>query len=192
MSSVKSTPGSWSRCCSPASSCGRRASSGAAPLDTWRKRFLSPFLGLRRVLLDRLRDGLVRDGAGCGPRGRPGLVPSALFQGWNMNVVVGPPWPRSSGAPTALSRHAGALRRVVGGSETGSNVLFMKDPTEGGRGSGVFRQAVHDDLRRACRHRRSGLRDHSGQDHQRRGDHRSGQGARKRRSCASTWSSSSC
>jgi lactate permease len=63
----------------------------------------------------------------AGPAGGKGLVPSALFQGWNMNVVVGASLAALfGGAYGFVSPTLGLFGAVVGGSETGSNVLFMK------------------------------------------------------------------
>jgi lactate permease len=96
-------------------------------LDTWRKRFFSPFLAyavyfsIAYVMAWSAMD-LV-----AGPAGGKGLVPSALFQGWNMNVVVGASLAALfGGAYGFVSPTLGLFGAVVGGSETGSNVLFMK------------------------------------------------------------------
>jgi lactate permease len=55
------------------------------------------------------------------------LVPGAFFQGWNMNIVVGATLAALfGGAYGFVSPVLGLFGAVVGGSETGSNVLFMK------------------------------------------------------------------
>jgi lactate permease len=95
-------------------------------LNVWRKRFLSPFVAysvyfsIAYVMAWSAME-LVTDG------GQMGLARSAFFTGWNMNIVVGAALAAFfGGAYSYVSPGLGLFGAVVGGSETGSNVLFMK------------------------------------------------------------------
>ncbi|MBD3235542.1 MAG: L-lactate permease [Candidatus Eisenbacteria bacterium] len=95
-------------------------------IDVWRKRFLSPFLAyavyfsIAYVMAWSAMETIT------GASGTT-LMRTAFFEGWNMNIVVGASLATFfGGAYSYVSPTLGLFGAVVGGSETGSNVLFMK------------------------------------------------------------------
>lgn len=97
-----------------------------AAQQVWLKRFLSPFVAysvyfsIAYVMAWSAME-VVSVQAGSA------LRPGALFQIWNMNVVVGAALAAFfGGAYPYISPALGIFGAVVGGSETGSNVLFME------------------------------------------------------------------
>lgn len=96
-------------------------------VTVWRKRFLSPFLAyavyfsIAYVMAWSAMETIGGTGSGAA------LARTAFFDGWNMNIVVGASLAAFfGGAYSYVSPTLGLFGAVVGGSETGSNVLFMK------------------------------------------------------------------
>jgi len=96
-------------------------------IDVWLKRFLSPFVAyavyfsIAYVMAWSAMETVTAAGGGAT------LVPSAFFSTWNMNIVVGASLAAFfGGAYSYVAPGLGLFGAVVGGSETGSNVLFMK------------------------------------------------------------------
>ncbi len=95
-------------------------------LNVWLRRFLPPFIAYAVYFSIAYVMAWSAMEAVAGPAGRV-LKPSALFQAWNMNIVVGGALAAFfGGAYSFVSPGLGLFGAVVGGSETGSNVLFMK------------------------------------------------------------------
>jgi len=95
-------------------------------LDVWRRRFLSPFIAYAVYFSIAYVMAWSAMETVAGAAGTA-LVPGALFQGWNMNAVIGTALAALFGGAYAfVSPALGLFGAVVGGSETGSNVLFMK------------------------------------------------------------------
>ncbi|MFH1145219.1 MAG: L-lactate permease [Candidatus Eisenbacteria bacterium] len=96
-------------------------------LQVWLKRFLSPFLAYAVYFSIAYVMAWSAMHLVAGADALQALVPSPLFQGWNMNIVVGASLAAFfGGAYSFVSPGLGLFGAVVGGSETGSNVLFMK------------------------------------------------------------------
>jgi lactate permease len=96
-------------------------------VTVWRQRFFSPFMAyavyfsIAYVMAWSAMETIV------GPGGKAALVPSAFFEVWNMNIVVGASLAAFfGGAYSYISPGLGLFGAVVGGSETGSNVLFFR------------------------------------------------------------------
>jgi lactate permease len=96
-------------------------------VGVWLKRFLPPFVAyavyfsIAYVMAWSAMETIVSPGAATA------LKPSAFFAGWNMNIVVGAFLAATFGkAYSFVSPGLGLFGAVVGGSETGSNMLFMK------------------------------------------------------------------
>ncbi|MCK4304465.1 MAG: L-lactate permease [Candidatus Eisenbacteria sp.] len=96
-------------------------------LTVWLKRFIGPFMAyavyfsIAFVMAWSAMETIV------GPDGGSVLKATAFFQGWNMNIVLGASLAAFfGGAYSYISPALGMFGAVVGGSETGSNVLFMK------------------------------------------------------------------
>ncbi len=103
----------------------------------WLQRFFSPFLAyavyfsIAFVMAWSAMETATGDGGTT-------LVKSAFFQGWNMNIVVGATLAAFfGGAYSYVSPALGAFGAVVGGSETGSNVLFKDIQYQACKGIGL-------------------------------------------------------
>jgi lactate permease len=94
-------------------------------LEVWLKRFLSPFVAYAVYFsIAYVMAWSAMETVG-GPGGASMLERSAFFQAWNMNIVVGAALAAFfGGAYSYISPALGMFGAVVGGSETGSNVLF--------------------------------------------------------------------
>lgn len=96
-------------------------------ITVWRQRFLSPFLAYSVYFSIAYVMAWSAMEAITGTGGDSVLVKSQFFQAWNMNIVVGASLAALFGGAYAyVSPGLGAFGAIVGGSETGSNVLFMK------------------------------------------------------------------
>ncbi|MFC1572729.1 L-lactate permease [Candidatus Eisenbacteria bacterium] len=96
-------------------------------ITVWRGRFLSPFLAYAVYFSIAYVMAWSAMELIAGPGGQKALAKSALFNDWNMNIVVGASLATMfRGAYSYISPGLGMFGAVVGGSETGSNVLFMK------------------------------------------------------------------
>lgn len=99
-----------------------------AAFNVWLKRFLSPFMAyaiyfsLAFVMAWSAMETVMGTG------GITVLQPSPqFFQAWNMNIVLGAALAAAFGTSYSfISPVLGLFGAVVGGSETGSNVLFFK------------------------------------------------------------------
>jgi lactate permease len=97
-----------------------------AALRVWLKRFLPPFIAYSVYFSIAYVMAWSAMQVALGETGRA-LVPGAFFQAWNMNIVVGATLAAFfGGAYGFVAPVLGLFGAVVGGSETGSNVLFMK------------------------------------------------------------------
>jgi len=95
-------------------------------IDIWLKRFLSPFLAYAVYFSIAYVMAWSAMTLVAGPAGNA-LTRSGFYQAWNMNIVVGAALASIfGGAYSFISPGLGLFGAVVGGSETGSNVLFMK------------------------------------------------------------------
>jgi len=107
-------------------------------ISDWRKRFLSPFVAYAVYfsIAYVMAWSAMRTVVGAG--GTAQLVESAFFSGWNMNIVVGATLAAFfGGAYSYISPALGMFGAVVGGSETGSNVLFYKIQQEAATAVGL-------------------------------------------------------
>jgi lactate permease len=95
--------------------------------EVWLKRFVSPFLAYAVYFSIAFVMAWSAMEIVPGSAGQSVLSPTGFFQGWNMNIVLGASLAALfGGAYTYVSPALGLFGAVVGGSETGSNVLFMK------------------------------------------------------------------
>jgi lactate permease len=95
--------------------------------QVWLKRFLSPFIAYAVYFSIAYVMAWSAMEAVAAQTGGRVLVPGAFFQGWNMNIVIGAALAAFFGGAYAyVSPALGLFGAVVGGSEAGSNVLFMK------------------------------------------------------------------
>jgi len=98
-----------------------------ASFNVWLKRFLSPFIAYAVYFSIAFVMAWSAMETVAGPEGQTILQRTAFFTGWNMNIVVGAALAAFfGGAYSYVSPALGMFGAVVGGSETGSNVLFMK------------------------------------------------------------------
>jgi len=98
-----------------------------ASIRIWFKRFFSPFFAYAVYFSIAYVMAWSAMQLVPGESAARALVPSPAFQGWNMNVVVGASLAAFfGGAYSFVAPLLGLFGAVVGGSETGSNVLFFK------------------------------------------------------------------
>ena len=96
-------------------------------VTVWRQRFFSPFLAYAVYFSIAYVMAWSAMETVTGGQGQAQLVPSIFFDTWNMNIVVGASLAAFfGGAYSYISPGLGMFGAVVGGSETGSNVLFFK------------------------------------------------------------------